>query len=233
MSGDERPILKIAVIASGRGTNLQCIIDAVAQGSLRGVSIEVVLSDRPGAKALERARDNGIEAVLIEKKKFSSRHEFDSALLEQLSRRKVGLVVLAGFMSILGPDFVDFFPQKIINIHPALLPSFTGLDVHQRAIDAGVRFSGCTVHFVDKGLDTGPIIIQAVVPVLEGDTAEILAKRILREEHKILPEAIGLFAEQRLTVKDRRVLVSGTVRADDTMAMENPPLTISLKKTRE
>ncbi len=231
MTGDveenTRPALKIGVIASGRGTNLQCIIDAIERGLLRDVSIEVVLCDRPGAKALERAKTHGIDGVLVERKNFDSRDAFDNALIRELKSRGIGLVVLAGFMRVLGPAFVDSFSQKIINIHPALLPSFTGLDVHQRAIDAGVRFSGCTVHFVDKGLDTGPIIIQAVVPVLDDDTMDTLAERILREEHRILPQAIELFASGRLFVKDKRVLVTGSAMADDKMALENPPVTIS------
>jgi len=218
--------LKIGVIASGRGTNLQCIIDAVSGGILKNVSIEVVISDNSGAKALKRARTSGIDSVFVDRKKFSSRDGFDSALLEELKSRGVELVALAGFMRVLGPGFVDSFPERIINIHPALLPSFTGLDVHQRAIDAGVRFSGCTVHFVDKGLDTGPIIIQAVVPVLTGDTADSLAERILREEHRILPQAIALFAEGRLVVKGRRVFVTGSAAADEKGCMENPPVTV-------
>jgi len=219
--------LKLGVIASGRGTNLQCIIDAVSRGSLQGVSIEVVISDNSSARALERARTGGIDAVFIDKKKFSSRHEFDAALIEELKSHKVGLVVLAGFMRILGPGFVDSFPEKIINIHPALLPSFTGLHVHQRAIDAGVRFSGCTVHFVDKGLDTGPIIIQAVVPLLQNDTEDTLSERILREEHRILPEAIRLFAEDRLVVKGKRVFVKGSALAGESEVIENPRVSIS------
>ncbi len=215
-------MLKIGVLASGRGTNLQCIIDAVENGLLRGVAVEVVISDCPGAMALERARRHGIDGVLIDKRGFSDRTDFDAALIEELKRRRVGLVVLAGFMRVLGPAFVDAFPEKIINIHPALLPSFTGLHVHERAIEAGVRFSGCTVHFVDKGLDTGPIIIQAVVPVLDDDTAESLAERILREEHRILPQAIDLFNRGILSISGRRVLVADHVLADGSAALENP-----------
>jgi len=218
--------LKIGVIASGRGTNLQCIIDAVSAGRLRGVSIEVVISDRPGAEALQRAKRHGIDALLIEKKQYSTRDDFDAAMIRALTGHGVGLVVLAGFMRVLGPAFVDSFSERIINIHPALLPSFTGLDVHQRAIDAGVKFSGCTVHFVDKGLDTGPIIIQAVVPLLDDDTAETLASRILKEEHRVLPQAIDLFARHGLFVKDKRVFLREPLMADKKMAMENPPVTI-------
>jgi len=217
--------LKIGVIASGRGTNLQSIIDAIKDGRLKGVSIEVVISDTPGAGALLRGKKHGIDSVLIEKKGFTSRAGFDAAIIKELKAHGVGLVVLAGFMRLLGPAFVDLYPEKIINIHPALLPSFTGLDVHQRAIDAGVKFSGCTVHFVDKGLDTGPIIIQAVVPVLDDDGAEQLAARILSEEHRILPLAIELFAKGRLIVKDKRVLVKDLIM-EENLAMENPPVTM-------
>ncbi len=223
---EEDPILKIGVIASGRGTNLQCIIDAISKGKLTNVSIEVVLCDRPGAMALERAKKHGIEGVLVEKKNFATRADFDGALIKELKSRGVGLVVLAGFMRVLGTAFIDAFPEQIINIHPAILPSFTGLDVHQRAIDAGVKFSGCTVHFVDKGLDTGPIIIQAVVPVYDDDTAEVLAGRILAEEHRILPAAIKLFAAGRLVVKDKRVIVRGPAMAKKDIAMENPAVSM-------
>ncbi len=226
MKGKDRPTLKIGVIASGRGTNLQCIIDAISAGRLRGVSIEVVISDRPGAEALHRAKRHCIDALLIEKKKFRTRDDFDSAMVRALTAHGVGLVVLAGFMRVLGPAFVDSFSGRIINIHPALLPSFTGLDVHQRAIDAGVKFSGCTVHFVDKGLDTGPIIIQAVVPLFDDDTADTLASRILKEEHRVLPQAIDLFARQGLYLKDKRVLLKEPLIADKKLAMENPPVTI-------
>ncbi len=215
-------MLGIGVLASGRGTNLQCIIDAVESGLLEGVSVQVVISDRPGAMALERAARHGIEALVIDKKDYATRAEFDDAIREELERRGVGLVVLAGFMRVLGPAFVDAFDGRIINIHPSLLPSFTGLHVHERAIEAGVRFSGCTVHFVDKGLDTGPIIIQAAVPVLPGDTAETLAARILKEEHRILPQAIDLFARGRLSIEGRRVMVTGHEMAGGDSALENP-----------
>jgi phosphoribosylglycinamide formyltransferase-1 len=215
-------MLGIGVLASGRGTNLQCIIDAVESGLLEGVSVGVVISDRPGARALERAKKHGIEAVVIDRKAFETRAAFDEAIMEELVGRGVGLVVLAGFMRVLGPAFIDAFDGKIINIHPSLLPSFTGLQVHERAIEAGVRFSGCTVHFVDKGLDTGPIIIQAVVPVLPGDSADTLAARILKEEHRILPQAIDLFARGRLRVEGRRVVVSDHEMAGESVALENP-----------
>ena len=215
-------MLGIGVLASGRGTNLQCIIDAVESGLLDGVSVAVVISDRPGAMALERAKKHGIEAVVIDRKAFETRAAFDEAIMDELAARGVGLVVLAGFMRVLGPGFVDAFDGKIINIHPSLLPSFTGLQVHERAIEAGVRFTGCTVHFVDKGLDTGPIIIQAVVPVLPDDSADTLAARVLKEEHRILPQAIDLFARGRLRVEGRRVVVAGHEMAAESAALENP-----------
>ncbi len=217
-------MLGIGVLASGRGTNLQCVIDALESGLLEGVSLDLVISDRPGAKALERARAQGIEALVIDKKGFERREEFDEAIRSELQKRGVGLVVLAGFMRVLGPTFVDAFAGKIINIHPSLLPAFTGLHVHERVIEAGVRFSGCTVHFVDKGLDTGPIIIQAVVPVLCTDTPETLAARVLREEHRILPQAIDLFAKGRLRIEGRRVIVRGQDMALEGSVLENPPV---------
>lgn len=216
--------MRVGVLASGRGTNLQCLIDAVEAGVLEGVEIGVVVSDRPGATALERARRHGIEAVLVDRRSHATREGFDAAIMAELRQRDTGLVVLAGFMRILGPAFVDAFPERIINIHPALLPSFAGLHVHERVIEAGVRFSGCTVHFVDRGLDTGPIIIQAAVPVLGDDTPESLAARVLEEEHRILPQAVDLFARGLLRVQGRRVVVTGHPGPAPAERMENPPV---------
>ena len=162
-------------------------------------------------------------ANVIRHTDFSDREAFDRELLRILTSSGVDLVVLAGFMRILTPVFLRAFEKRIINIHPALLPSFPGTHVQQKAIDAGVRFSGCTVHFVDEGIDTGPIIIQAVVPVLEGDTAQTLADRILKEEHKIYPQAIRYFAEGRIRVEGLRVLISASGSAPEA-ALHNPPL---------
>ncbi len=216
--------LPIGVLASGRGTNLQAIIDAIRAGRLKA-SIRVVVSNNPEAYALERARNWGIPVEVIPDKGFSSREDYDREVVKVLKDRGVELVVLAGFMRILSPYFVRSFPMRIMNIHPALLPSFPGLKVQKKAIDYGVKFSGCTVHFVDEGVDTGPIIIQAVVPVYDDDTEETLAERILREEHRIYPQAIQLFAEGRLVVEGRRVLVKDYPRAEE-RSMVNPPVTI-------
>lgn len=216
-------MLKIGVLASGSGTNLQAIIDAVEAGRV-DAKITVVLSDNPTAGALKRAEKHGIPVKVVQRKGFSSRKEFDREILSVLKDAAVELVVLAGFMRLLSPEFIRAFPMRIMNIHPALLPSFPGLDVQKKAIEHGVRFSGCTVHFVDEGCDTGPIIIQAVVPVLNNDTPDSLAARILKEEHRIYPQAIQLFAEGRLSVEGRRV----TVRDHETLekVLENPLATI-------
>ncbi len=217
-------MLKIGVLASGGGTNLQAIIDGVEAGRIPA-EVAVVISDHPGSGALERARRHNIRTVIVEKRDFNHREDFDRALVAALNEAGVGLVVLAGFMRLLTPVFIRAFPQRIMNIHPALLPSFPGLNVQAMAVEHGVKFSGCTVHFVDEGVDTGPIIIQAVVPVADDDTAETLASRILIEEHRIYPEAIALFAAGRLRVEGRRVLVEGA-GPDRSAALENPPVGI-------
>ncbi|MFQ5464357.1 MAG: phosphoribosylglycinamide formyltransferase [Thermodesulfobacteriota bacterium] len=213
-------MLKIGVLASGGGTNLQAIIDAAEAGGL-GAEVCVVVSDNPKAGALERAASHGIPGVVVEKKAFPSRAGFDREMVRVLKEYGVELVVLAGFMRLLTGDFLKAFSGRIMNIHPALLPSFPGLGVQKKAIEHGVRFSGCTVHFVDMGCDTGPIIIQAVVPVLADDTPDTLAARILVEEHRIYPRAIRLFSEGRLMVEGRRVLVDGAPACEG--ALENPP----------
>ena len=218
-----RKSINIGVLASGNGTNLQAIINAVEAGRI-GASIKVVISDRPGAGALTRARGHRIPAVAIERKGFSSKEAFDKELVRVLNDHGVELVALAGFMRLLSGAFIKAFPMRIMNIHPALLPSFPGLGVQKAAIEHGVKFSGCTVHFVDEGCDTGPIIIQAVVPVLDGDTVEALSERILKEEHRIYPQAIALFADGRLRVEGRRVYVSG--HPTQAGFMENPVVTV-------
>ncbi len=199
-------LLRIGVLASGGGTNLQAIIDRCQDGSL-AAEIVVVITNNPAAGALARAGSAGIQTLCINHRDFSNREEFDKAVVKALQEARVELVVLAGFMRIISQTFIDAFPERIINIHPALLPAFPGLHVQQQAIDYGARFSGCTVHFVDGGVDTGPIIIQAVVPVLPEDTAETLATRILEQEHKVYPRAIQLIAEGRVRVDDRRVTI--------------------------
>ena len=185
---------KIGVVVSGRGSNLQSIIDHIAEGKLN-VEIAVVVSDHKEAFALERAAKAGIPTAVVERK---------AALREAGAE----VVVLAGFMRILTGHFISRWEHKIINIHPALLPSFKGLDAQGQAVDYGVKVAGCTVHFVDEGTDTGPIILQKVVPVLDDDTEETLAARILVEEHKALPEAIQLWADGKLTIKGRKVYVA-------------------------
>ncbi len=201
--------VKIGVLASGRGSNLQAIIDNIEQGKL-SAEISVVISDQPEAFALDRARKHGITAVHISAKGYKERREeYDALLVTELRKRDVDLVVLAGFMRIITKALVSAYPNRIMNIHPALLPSFPGLHVQKAAIEHGVKFSGCTVHFVDEGMDTGPIIIQAVVPVLDSDTEDSLAARILAQEHKIFSRAIQLYAEGKLRVEGRRVLVDG------------------------
>ncbi|HYS43545.1 MAG TPA: phosphoribosylglycinamide formyltransferase [Geobacteraceae bacterium] len=199
--------LKIGVLASGSGSNLQSIIDNCESGKLP-VEIACVISNNVAAFALERARKHGIPALHIDHRIFTGREAYDAALVETLHEYGVELVVLAGFMRIITPVLLDAFPAAVMNIHPALLPAFPGIHAQRQAIDYGVKVSGCTVHFVDAGTDTGPIIIQAAVPVMEGDTEETLSARIVTEEHSIYPEAIRLFAEGRLKVEGRTVVVA-------------------------
>ncbi|MBI4746222.1 MAG: phosphoribosylglycinamide formyltransferase [Deltaproteobacteria bacterium] len=198
--------LRLGVLASGSGSNLQAIIDSIKCGNLP-CEIAVVISDKPDAYALKRAELHGIKTEAVQSKTFQNRDEFDTELVRVLKEHNVGLVVLAGFMRVVTRVLINAFPMRIMNIHPSLLPSFPGLHVQKKAIEYGAKFSGCTVHFVDEGVDTGPIIIQAVVPVYDGDTEETLSARSLKEEHRIYPDAIKLFAEGRLEVRDRRVIV--------------------------
>lgn len=198
--------LRVGVLASGRGSNLQSLIDQSQAGQI-DAQIVLVASNNAEAGALERAQKVGIATCVINHREFASREAFDTAMVAALREAKVELVLLAGFMRLLSPVFIEAFPQRIMNIHPALLPAFPGLNVQRQALEYGARFSGCTVHFVDGGLDTGPIIIQAVVPILENDTEESLAARILAQEHRIYPRAVQLFAEGRLRVEGRRVRV--------------------------
>ncbi|QPJ62679.1 MAG: phosphoribosylglycinamide formyltransferase [Candidatus Nitronauta litoralis] len=197
---------KIAVLVSGRGTNLQSILDQVESGSLP-VEVALIISNKKNAQALERGRKAGIPSKFINPKDYPDRDAYDAVLVKLLQAENVDLICLAGYMRILTSKFIQAFSGKIINIHPSLLPSFPGLDVQQQAIDHGVKYSGCTVHFVDEEVDTGPIILQAVVPVKEQDTAETLSARILKEEHKIYPEAVRLIAENRICVEGRRVSI--------------------------
>lgn len=212
---------RIGVLASGRGSNLQAVMDAVEAGKLKA-EIVVVISDKKGAYALERARKRGIAAEFIDPKPIRRRDDYDAKVLETLKKYKVDLVLLAGYMRVVSMVIIEAYENRIMNIHPSLLPSFPGLHVQKKAIDHGARFSGCTVHFVNGGVDTGPIIIQAVVPVHPGDDEDTLAARILKQEHKIYPEAVRLFTEGRLRVEGRRVTIDGHKEEDSFII--NPPL---------
>ena len=212
----------IGVLISGSGTNLQAIIDAIAAKKL-DANIEVVLSNKADAYGLARAQNHGIRTEVLDHKAFASREAYDQAVVDRLRARGVELVVLAGFMRLLSPVFVKAYSNRIMNIHPALLPSFPGLHVQKKALDHGVRFTGCTVHFVNEDCDEGPIIIQDAVPVFPDESEEQLAARILKQEHRIYPRAIQLYAEGRLHVVGRRVSVDRLPK-DESHALVQPPL---------
>ncbi len=214
--------IPIGVLASGSGSNLQSLIDHIEAGKL-DAEIRVVLCNNADAYALERCRKHNIPTRVVNHREFTSRELFDQRMIEILNACGVTLVVMAGFMRILSPEFFRAFPLRIMNIHPALLPSFPGTHVQQKALDYGVRFSGCTVHFADEGVDSGPIIIQAVVPVLDDDTVESLAERILNEEHRIYPQAVQYFAEDKIEIVGRRVRIR-TGRPAAEKPLSNPPL---------
>ena len=204
----------IAVLVSGSGSNLQAIIDASERGEIH-CRVGVVISNKADAYGLVRARNHGIPTEVVDHRSFESREAFDARLVEVIRSAGAELVCLAGFMRVLTPVFLRAFPHRILNIHPALLPSFPGTHGPAQALRYGVRFSGCTVHFLDEGVDTGPIIVQAVVPVHEDDTEETLAARILKEEHRIYPMAIRLFLEGRLTVEGRKVVTKDVKKIPD------------------
>jgi phosphoribosylglycinamide formyltransferase-1 len=216
-------LLKLGVLISGNGSNLQSIIDHIEKGSLKAV-IKIVISNNPDAFGVTRAKKHGIKVSLLNNMDFNSKEDFDSELINILKKNDIDLVILAGFTRILTPGFLKAFPQKIMNIHPSLLPSFPGLHGQKQAVDYGVKFSGCTVHFVDEGVDTGPIIIQNVVHVNDDDTGETLAARILKEEHRIYPQAIQFYAEGRLEIKDRKVKLK-SAKKYFSPSLCNPPLT--------
>lgn len=197
----------IALLVSGNGSNLQAMIDRIEKGSINA-AIACVISDKADAYALERAKNHNITTIIHENQGYQNRREYDKALLEILKNHNVELIVLAGFMRLLTDVIINAFPNAIINIHPALLPSFPGLHAQRQALEYGVRFSGCTVHFVDCGTDTGPIILQSIVPVEKEDTVETLTERILEQEHRILPEAVRLFSQRRISLQGRHVLIS-------------------------
>lgn len=197
---------KIAIFISGRGSNFMSIHDAILAGKIDS-EIALVFSNKEDAPGLKIARERNLGTLFLDPKVYSSREEHEKELINELRRRDVDLICLAGYMRVLSPSFCNEFKNSIINIHPALLPSFPGLHVQKKAIDWGARFSGATVHFVTADVDMGPIIIQAVVPVLQDDTEDTLSERILKEEHKIYPEAVKLYFEGRLEVKGRRVYI--------------------------
>jgi len=199
-------MLKIAVFASGRGSNFQSIIDSIKSGDV-AAEVKLLISDNQEAGALKRAEHEEIENVFINPAHFETKAAYEEELIGLLKGAGVELVVLAGYMRILSPLFVKEFKNQIINIHPSLLPAFKGLDAQKQAVDYGVKYSGCTVHFVDQGMDTGPIIKQAVVEVKENDSADDLAARILKEEHRIYPEAVRLIAEGRVKIEGRKVKI--------------------------
>lgn len=196
----------LGVLVSGRGSNLQAIIDAISADRL-DAKIGLVISDNPEAHALQRIAGWDIPAVVVDRKKCSSRQEFEERLVAEFTLHHVDLIVLAGFMRILSSNFISRFPGRIMNIHPALLPAFPGLDAQKQALDYGAKVAGCTVHFVDEGMDSGPIILQETVPVLDNDTVETLSERILHVEHLLYPRAISLYCQQRLAVEGRRVKI--------------------------
>ncbi len=215
---DKRLIL--GVLASGRGSNFQAIIDSIESGFLPA-KIAVLITDNPKAYALERAKKHNIEALVLTPDNFTDKDSYYTHIAQQLKMRNVELVILAGFMRVVGKPLIDEYPNKIMNIHPALLPSFPGLHGQRQAVDYGVKISGCTVHFVDEGVDTGPIIIQAAVPVYHDDTEETLSERILAQEHRIFPYAIKLFAEGKISVEGRKVKIKGF---RENSVIINPPL---------
>lgn len=205
---------RLAILLSGRGSNFEAIADNIAAGRL-DAEIAVVISNRPQARGLEIARERGIPAVAIASKGLD-REVYDRMLAEEIRRRGADLVCLAGFMRLLSAGFVREFPLRILNIHPSLLPAFPGLEAQHQALDHGVKISGCTVHFVDEYLDAGPIVAQAAVPVLDDDTEETLAARILREEHRIYTEAIRIVLGGRFRIEGRRVIRAAAGSASDT-----------------
>ena len=198
---------RLGILLSGRGSNFEAIADAVAAGKIPGAEISVVLSNREGTPGIDKARARGLEAVVIPSK-GKQREEYDRDVVAVLKEKKVDLVCLAGFMRLLSPYFVSEFRQRILNIHPALLPAFPGLEAQKQALDWGVKFSGCTVHFVDEHLDAGPIVLQAAVPIRDDDTEESLSARILAEEHRIYPEAIRIVLSGRFRIDGRRVILT-------------------------
>jgi len=217
MSTSRKDPLRIVVLASGRGSNLQAVIDAIEAGQVQA-RIVAVISNKKEAPALDRARKHGLKDLFVDPKPFvgrpDSREAYDHALLDSLRQHNVELILLAGYMKIVTAVLVNAYANQMMNIHPSLLPAFPGLDVQKKAIEWGCKLAGCTVHFVTEGVDEGPIILQAAVPILDQDTPETLAARILEQEHKLYPRAVQLFAEGRIQIEGRRVLIDGVKRSD-------------------
>lgn len=199
-------MLKLAVLVSGNGTNLQALIDAQKEKRLQA-TVDIVISNSSTAYALERAKENDIDQEVLLQSTFSNREEFDKGIVKILKERNVDIIVLAGFMRIITKELLDEFPNKIVNIHPSLLPSFPGMSAHSSVLEYGVKVTGATVHFVDEGMDTGPIILQKAVDINDDDNVESLSKRVLIEEHKLLVEAINLIAEKKIELDGRIVKI--------------------------
>jgi phosphoribosylglycinamide formyltransferase-1 len=197
---------RIGFLISGRGSNMEAILRGVEEGRIPAVAA-VVISNEPDAPGLEKAHEHGVETLVLDHRKAADRSEQDRRIVAALEERRVDLVCLAGYMKIVTPSLVKAYEGRILNIHPSLLPAFPGLDAQRQAVEHGVRFSGATVHFVDSGVDTGPIVLQSVVPVEPEDTPATLAQRILEQEHRIYPEAVDLFFQDRLRVEGRRVRI--------------------------
>ena len=197
--------MKLAVLASGRGSNFVAIHDAIERGDINA-EIDILITNKPSAGVIDIAKKRNVDVRVIESKGLAA-GEFDRKAVELLKGRGIELVILAGFMRIVGKPLIDAFPLRIMNIHPSLLPAFKGLDAQKKALEYGAKLAGCSVHFVDEGVDTGPIIIQRAVPVANDDTTDTLSKRILAEEHQIYPEAVKLFVEDRLHIDGRKVLI--------------------------
>ena len=194
---------KVGILVSGNGSNLQAIIDE----KIASCEIALVISNKPDVYAIKRAQSNNIPVEIINNKNFETREEFERQLIKSLDSRDIELIVLAGFMRVLTPLFVRHYKNRIINIHPALLPSFPGVDAAKQALEYGVKYSGCTVHFVDDGVDTGPIILQAIVSIGDSDTEQTLLERIHKEEHRVFPEAVRLFCDGKIKIEGRRVII--------------------------
>lgn len=217
MSGGDK--IRLVVLISGRGSNLQAILDQASSGELP-VEVAAVISNRPGVHGLERARQAGVPALELDHKLFADRPEFEAALIDLIDHYRPDLVILAGFMRVLTPGFTEHYQGRIFNIHPSLLPKFRGLHTHERAIAAGETVHGASIHFVTAELDGGPVIVQARVPVLPGDDPDTLAARVLEREHRLYPQAIRWFAEGRLGLDGKRVLFDGKPMAEP-LRLEN------------